>query len=176
MKKNKNFKQRENNKFKINSNIKARKVRLVTENGADIISIEEALQEAKNENLDLVEINANSNPPVCKLLDFKKFIYERKKKKQENKPKKVKNKEIRFTPTTDDHDYEFKLRHAKSFLEKGNMLKAFVFFKQRRMLNHKEFGEKLLLKLATDLEGIGVPDGMPKLEGKRMIINFKPKK
>ena len=127
--------------------------------------------------LDLVEISPSANPPVCKVIDYSKFLYQLKKKEKEQKAKNVKVvvKEIRFGPQTDEHDYNFKLKHAISFLEEGAKLKAYVFFKGRSIL-FKEQGEVLLLRFANDLEEYGKVDQMPLLEGKRMIIMLSPKK
>lgn len=126
--------------------------------------------------LDLVEISPNADPPVCKIIDYQKFLYQQKKKLKEMKSKQVKVivKEIRFGPQTDEHDYNFKLKHAQKFLEEGAKIKAFVFFKGRSIL-FKEQGEVILLRLAQDLEEIGKVDQMPKLEGKRMIMFISPK-
>ena len=135
----------------------------------------EALRIAKELELDLVEISAKSDPPVCKIIDYKKFLYAQKKKQKEIKSKtaKVVVKEIRFGPNTEEHDYNFKLNHAKKFVDDGCKLKAYVFFKGRSII-HKERGEILLLKLAQDLEEIAKVDEMPKLEGKRMIMMLSP--
>ncbi len=126
--------------------------------------------------LDLVEISPNANPPVCKIVDFQKFLYELKKKQKEQKAKTVKVvvKEIRFGPNTDEHDYNFKLNHAKKFLEDGSKVKAYVFFKGRTIL-FKDKGEILLLRFAQDLEDIAKVEQLPKLEGKRMIMMLAPK-
>ncbi len=126
--------------------------------------------------LDLVEISPNADPPVCKIIDYQKFLYQQKKKQKELKAKtqKVVVKEIRFGPNTDEHDYQFKLNHAKKFLEDGAKVKAFVFFKGRSIL-FKEKGEILLLRLAQDLEELAKVEQMPKLEGKRMIMFLTPK-
>jgi translation initiation factor IF-3 len=126
--------------------------------------------------LDLVEISPNADPPVCKIIDYQKFLYQQKKKQKELKAKtqKVVLKEIRFGPQTDEHDYQFKLKHAQKFLEDGAKVKAFVFFKGRSIL-FKEQGEILLLRLAQDLEEFGKVEQMPKLEGKRMIMFISPK-
>jgi translation initiation factor IF-3 len=141
------------------------------------MTIEEAIKLADNEELDLVEISPNADPPVCKIVDYQKFLYQQKKKQKEMKAKatKVVVKEIRFGPNTDDHDYNFKLKHALKFLEDGAKVKAFVFFKGRSIL-FKEKGEILLLRFAQDLEEYGVVEQLPKLEGKRMIISLAPKK
>ena len=127
--------------------------------------------------LDLVEISPNATPPVCKIIDYKKFLYEQKKKQKELKSKqsKVVLKEIRFGPNTDDHDFQFKLNHAKKFLSEGSKLKAFVFFKGRSIV-FKDSGEILLLKFAQELEDYGVVESMPDLQGKKMIIMINPKK
>lgn len=127
--------------------------------------------------LDLVEISPKADPPVCKIIDYSKFLYQQKKKQKEMKAKSVKVvvKEIRFGPQTDEHDFNFKLKHAEKFLKEGAKVKAFVFFKGRSIL-FKEQGEILLLKLATSLEDIGTVEQLPKLEGKRMIIYISPKK
>ncbi|MEE4117126.1 MAG: translation initiation factor IF-3 [Marinilabiliaceae bacterium] len=163
---------------KINNRITARAVRVVGENiETQILSIEEAIRLADEMELDLVEISPNADPPVCKITDYQKFLYQQKKKQKESKAKttKVVVKEIRFGPNTDDHDYNFKLKHAVKFLEEGSKVKAYVFFKGRTIL-FKEKGEILLLRLATDLEEYGTVEQMPKLEGKRMIMHFAPKK
>ena len=132
---------------------------------------------ADEQGLDLVEISPNANPPVCKIMDYKKFLYEQKKREKALKSKatKVVVKEIRFGPQTDDHDYEFKKKHAIKFLKDGAKLKAFVFFKGRSIV-FKEQGQILLLRLAQDLEEYGKVEQMPKLEGKRMIMFIAPKK
>ena len=132
---------------------------------------------AQDEGLDLVIISDKADPPVAKILDYKKFLYDQKKKQKEikNKAQKVVVKEIRFGPNTDDHDYEFKKKHAVKFLEDGFKIKAFVFFRGRSIL-FKDKGEILLLKLATELEELGTVEQMPKLEGKRMIMMLAPKK
>jgi translation initiation factor IF-3 len=132
---------------------------------------------AREAGLDLVEISPNATPPVVKVMDYKKFLYEQKRKQKELKAKtsKVVLKELRFGPNTDDHDFNFKLNHAKKFLEEGAKLKAYVFFKGRSIM-FKEQGEVLLLKLATELEDYGIVENMPKLEGKRMIMMIAPKK
>jgi len=127
--------------------------------------------------LDLVEISPKANPPVCKIIDYKKFLYDQKKKQKALKSKqtKVVIKEIRFGPNTDEHDFNFKLNHAKKFLKEGAKVKAFVFFKGRTIV-FKERGEVLLLKFVDELEEYGLPEAMPKMEGKKMIVNLVPKK
>lgn len=138
--------------------------------------MQEALKIADELELDLVEISPNADPPVCKVIDYQKFLYQQKKRQKELKAKtqKVVLKEIRFGPQTDEHDYQFKLKHAQKFLEEGAKVKAFVFFKGRSIL-FKEQGEILLLRLAQDLEDYGKVEQLPKLEGKRMIIFIAPK-
>ena len=142
-----------------------------------IFSLREAQDLADKLELDLVEISPKAEPPVCKVIDYQKFLYKQKKKMKEIKSKahKIVLKEIRFGPNTDEHDYNFKLKHAKKFLEEGSKVKAFVFFKGRSIL-FKDKGEILLLKLAQDLEELGKVEQLPKLEGKRMIMFISPKK
>ena len=162
----------------INEQIRAREVRLVGDNvETGIYSIHEALRKAEELELDLVEISPTAQPPVCKILDYQKYLYQQKKKQKELKAKatKVVIKEIRFGPQTDDHDYNFKLKHAIGFLQEGSKVKAYVFFKGRSIL-FKEQGEVLLLRFANDLEDYGKVEQMPLLEGKRMIIMLSPKK
>ena len=131
---------------------------------------------AEEMEMDLVEISPNAQPPVCRIVDYQKFLYQQKKREKELKAKAVKMvvKEIRFGPQTDDHDYNFKLKHAEGFIKEGSKVKAYVFFKGRSIL-FKEQGEVLLLRLANDLEEIAKVDSMPTLEGKRMIIMLSPK-
>ena len=153
-------------------------MRLVGDNvEPGIYSIHDALHKAEELELDLVEISPQAEPPVCKILDYQKYLYQQKKKQKEIKAKaqKVVIKEIRFGPQTDDHDYNFKLKHAKGFLEEGAKVKAYVFFKGRSIL-FKEQGEVLLLRFANDLEDYGKVEMMPLLEGKRMTIMLAPKK
>lgn len=169
-----------NNKdpYLINERIRAREVRLVGDNvETGVYPIQEALRIADSLGLDLIEISPNAAPPVCKILDYQKFLYQQKKRQKEQKAKstKVVVKEIRFGPQTDDHDYNFKLKHAVGFLQEGAKVKAYVFFKGRSIL-FKEQGEVLLLRFANDLEEYGKVDQMPVLEGKRMIIMLSPKK
>ncbi len=141
-----------------------------------ILKIRDALALAEEMGLDLVEISPNAVPPVCKIIDYNKFIYEQKKKMKEIKAKAAKTviKEIRFGPNTDDHDFDFKLKHATNFLEEGSKVRAFVHFKGRSIV-YKEQGEILLLKFAQALEDYGKVEQMPKLEGKRMFISIAPK-
>jgi translation initiation factor IF-3 len=155
-----------------------KEIRLVGENVENgVYSYAEAMRLADELELDLVEISPNAEPPVCRIVDYQKFLYQQKKREKEQKANstKVLIKEIRFGPQTDDHDFNFKLKHAMEFLKEGNKVKAYVFFKGRSIL-FKEQGEELLLRFATALEDYGKVDKMPVLEGKRMIINFSPKK
>jgi len=142
-----------------------------------IYSVEDARAMAEDLGLDLVEISPSADPPVCRIIDYKKFLYEQKKKQKELKAKQqtVEMKEIRFGPNTDEHDLNFKLKHARKFLEEGHKVKAFVFFRGRTIV-FKERGEILLLKFAQELEDVGIVESMPKLEGKRMIMFIVPKK
>lgn len=141
-----------------------------------VYPIREALNQAEELGLDLVEISPNAEPPVCKIIDYKKFLYEQKKREKQMKAKatKVIVKEIRFGPNTDDHDYEFKKKHAEKFLKEGAKLKAYVFFKGRSIV-YKDKGEILLLRLAQELEEFGKVEQMPRLEGKRMTMFIAPK-
>ena len=163
---------------RINEQIRAKEVRIVGDNiEPTVVSIHEALRLAEENEADLVEISPNAVPPVCKIIDYSKFLSQLKKKQKELKAKQVKVevKEIRFGPQTDDHDYNFKLKHAIEFLKDGDKVKAYVFFKGRSIL-FKEQGEVLLLRFANDLEEYGKVDQMPVLEGKRMTIFLSPKK
>ena len=142
-----------------------------------VMSTSDAIQLAREMELDLVEISPKADPPVCRIIEYKKFLYDQKKKQKEIKAKqqKVVVKEIRFGPNTDDHDFQFKLKHAKKFLQEGSKLKAYVFFRGRTIV-FKERGEILLLKFAQELEEYGTVEQLPKLEGKRMTVMFNPKK
>jgi translation initiation factor IF-3 len=178
--KRKGFKRKVNPKFlyKINRQIRHQTVRLVGENiETGVYDIREAQRLANELALDLVEISSKADPPVCQVVDFNKFLYEKKKKEKELKSKQVKTviKEIRFTPNTDDHDFEFKAKHAMKFLEEGNKVKAFVHFKGRNIV-FKDRGQMILLRFAQDLEEYGVPEQMPQLEGRRMFMFLAPKK
>ncbi|MDE5687645.1 MAG: translation initiation factor IF-3 [Paramuribaculum sp.] len=169
-----------NNKdpYATNERIRAKEVRLVGDNvEVGVYPIQQALRIAEEQGLDLIEISPTAEPPVCKILDYQKFLYQQKKRQKEQKAKatKVVVKEIRFGPQTDDHDYNFKLKHAVGFLQEGAKVKAYVFFKGRSIL-FKEQGEVLLLRFANDLEEYGKVEQMPVLEGKRMIIMISPKK
>ena len=163
---------------KINNLITAQQVRVVGDNiqVPTVVSLKEALAMADEQGLDLVEISPKADPPVCRIVDYSKFLYQQKKKAKELKAKAVKVviKEIRFGPNTDDHDYNFKLKHAENFLKDGDKVKAYVFFRGRQIV-FKDQGEILLLRFATDLEEWGKVEQMPKLEGKRMIMILAPK-
>jgi len=157
---------------RINNKITANEVRLVGDNiEGGVYSLRKALEKAENMGLDLVEISPKAKPPVCKIIEYKKYLYEQKKRQKELKSKqsKVVVKEVRFGPQTDDHDYEFKKKHAEKFLKEGAKLKAYVFFKGRSIV-FKDQGEILLLRLAQDLEKWGKVESMPVLMGKRMTI------
>jgi translation initiation factor IF-3 len=163
--------------YKVNQLITAHKVRLVGENiEPGVYTFDEALKMAEDQGLDLVEISPNADPPVCKIIDYSKFKYEQKKKQKEIKAKAQKSvlKEIRFGPNTDDHDFDFKLKHAQNFLKEGSKVKAFVQFNGRE-LAYKERGTVLLLKFAQALEDIAKVEQMPILEGKRMFLTLVPK-
>jgi translation initiation factor IF-3 len=165
---------------RINQLIRGSSVRLVGENVENgVFDIRTALKIAQEMELDLVEISNGNTPPICKIIDYQKFLYDKKKKDKEQKKKQKQNqilvKEIRLTPNTDDHDFNFKLEHAKNFLNDKNRVLISVFFKGRE-INYKEQGELILLKFADQLKEIGVPENLPKLEGKRMQITMKPKK
>jgi len=162
----------------INHQIHAKEVRLVGDNVEQgVYPIEKAMKIAREQELDLIEISPNAEPPVCRILDYHKFLYQQKKRQKEQKAKatKVVVKEIRFGPQTDDHDYNFKLKHAVGFLQEGSKVKAYVFFRGRSIL-FKEQGEVLLLRFANDLEAYGKVEMMPVLEGKRMTIMLSPLK
>lgn len=166
------------NNYRINEQIRSREVRLVGDDvESTVMPTHKAIQLAEQKGVDLVEISPNAQPPVCRLIDYSKFLYQQKKRQKELKAKQVKIevKEIRFGPQTDEHDYNFKLKHAKDFLTEGDKVKAYVFFRGRSIL-FKEQGEVLLLRFANDLEEYGKVEQMPVLEGKRMIIFVAPKK
>ena len=165
------------NQYRVNEQIRVREVRIVGEGGSTVVPTRQALDMAHEQGVDLVEISPNANPPVCRLIDYSKFLYQQKKRQKEMKAKQVKVevKEIRFGPQTDEHDYQFKLKHAKEFLEEGNKVRAYVFFRGRSIL-FKEQGEVLLLRFANDLEEVGKVEGMPSLEGKKMFLYLAPKK
>ena len=166
------------NNYRINEQIRSREVRLVGDDvESTVMPTHKAIQLAEQKGVDLVEISPNAQPPVCRSIDYSKFLYQQKKRQKELKAKQVKIevKEIRFGPQTDEHDYNFKLKHAKDFLTEGDKVKAYVFFRGRSIL-FKEQGEVLLLRFANDLEEYGKVEQMPVLEGKRMIIFIAPKK
>ncbi|MBS1753320.1 MAG: translation initiation factor IF-3 [Ferruginibacter sp.] len=171
------FKKEQQQEHRTNHMIRVPEVRLVGDNvETGIYSKEEAQRIAQSLDLDLVEISPGANPPVCKVIDYNKFLYEEKKKKKEMKAKSKTSevKEIRFTPNTDDHDFEFKVKHAEKFLADGDKVKAHVQFKGRAIM-FKERGELLLLKFADRLKEVGALESMPKMEGKRMQVMFAPK-
>ena len=173
----KNDKNKMKSQYRVNEQIHVREVRLVSDDGAEVMPTRKALDLARQEGVDLVEISPNAQPPVCRLIDYSKFLYQQKKRQKEMKQKQVKVevKEIRFGPQTDEHDYQFKLKHAQEFLEEGNKVRAYVFFRGRSIL-FKEQGEVLLLRFANDLEEYGKVEQMPKLEGKKMFLYLAPKK
>jgi len=171
------FPQRKEAEHRINHHIRVPEVRLVGENvEIGIYPLQEALAIAKSQDLDLVEISPQMNPPVCKVIDYNKFLYDKKKKEKEMKAnsKTSEVKEIRFTPNTDDHDFDFKAKHAEGFLKDGNKVKAYVQFKGRA-IQFQERGQLLLLKFAERLGDVGVLESMPKMEGRKMLAMFAPK-
>ena len=163
--------------YRVNEQIRVREVRIVGDGGSQVVPTRQALDMAREQGVDLVEISPNAEPPVCRLIDYSKFLYQQKKHAKEMKAKQVKVevKEIRFGPQTDDHDYNFKLKHAKEFLEEGNKVRAYVFFRGRSIL-FKEQGEVLLLRFANDLEEYAKVEQLPRLEGKKMFLFLAPKK
>lgn len=175
--------------FRLNRDIRVPKIRLVGDNLEELEEVAgkpveigiyntyQVLEWAAQLELDLVEINPNSDPPICKIIDYKKFVYDRKKKEKELKAKTAKTviKEIRFGPNTDEHDFEFKVKHALKFLEEGSKIKAYVHFKGRAII-FKDRGELILLRFLKELEELGAAEELPKLEGKRMIVMISPKK
>ncbi|MCR4773143.1 MAG: translation initiation factor IF-3 [Prevotella sp.] len=163
--------------YRVNEQIRVKEVRVVSDNGAEIMPTRKAMDMARNAGEDLVEISPNAQPPVCRIIDYSKFLYQQKKRQKEMKQKQVKVevKEIRFGPQTADADYNFKLKHAQEFLQEGNKVRAYVFFRGRSIL-FKEQGEVLLLRFANDLEEWGKVEQMPKLEGKKMFLFMAPKK
>jgi translation initiation factor IF-3 len=165
------------NQYRVNGQIHVREIRLVSDEGSEVMPTRQALELARQQGVDLVEISPNAQPPVCRLIDYSKFLYQQKKRQKEMKQKQVKVevKEIRFGPQTDEHDYQFKLKHAQEFLEEGNKVRAYVFFRGRSIL-FKEQGEVLLLRFANDLEEYGKVEQLPKLEGKKMFLYLAPKK
>ena len=165
------------NQYRVNEQIRVREVRIAGESGSTVMPTRQALEMAREQSVDLVEISPNAQPPVCRIIDYSKFLYQLKKRAKEMKQKQVKVdiKEIRFGPQTDEHDYQFKLKHAQEFLLEGNKVRAYVFFRGRSIL-FKEQGEVLLLRFANDLEEYGKVESMPALEGKKMFLYLAPKK
>ena len=165
------------NQYRVNGQIHVREVRVVSDNGSEVMPTRQALDMARQQGVDLVEISPNAQPPVCRIIDYSKFLYQQKKRQKEMKQKQVKVevKEIRFGPQTDAHDYNFKLKHAQEFLSDGNKVRAYVFFRGRSIL-FKEQGEVLLLRFANDLEEYGKVEQLPKLDGKKMFLYLAPKK
>ncbi|MEY3399487.1 MAG: hypothetical protein RL220_2081 [Bacteroidota bacterium] len=166
------------NEHRINNEITAQEVRLVGENiEQGVYNVREALRMAQEQEVDLVEISPNAVPPVCRVVDYKKFLYDQKKRQKEIKAKQtnVETKEIRFGPNTDEHDFQFKLKHAINFLKEGSKVRSYVFFKGRTIV-FKERGEVLLLRFIQELAEYGVPEALPKLEGKKMFVMINPKK
>jgi len=168
---------KKSNQYRVNEQIRAKEVRVVGDEGSTVMTLRQALDMAHQQGVDLVEISPNAQPPVCRIIDYSKFLYQQKKRQKEMKQKQVKVevKEIRFGPQTDEHDYQFKLKHAQEFLSEGNKVRAYVFFRGRSIL-FKEQGEVLLLRFANDLEEYGKVEQMPKLEGKKMFLYMAPKK
>lgn len=171
------FRKEQQQEHRTNQMIRVPQVRLVGDNvEVGVYPIQDAIRMAQEQQLDLVEISPQADPPVCKIIDYNKFLYEKKKKEKEMKAKSksAEVKEIRFTPGTDDHDFDFKAKHAENFLKEGNKVKAYVQFKGRAIM-FKERGELLLLKFAERLVEFGQPEALPKMEGKRMLMIFAPK-
>ena len=165
------------NQYRVNEQIRGREVRIVSDGNSTVMPTRHALDMAREQGVDLVEISPNAQPPVCRLIDYSKFLYQQKKHAKEMKAKQVKVevKEIRFGPQTDEHDYNFKLKHAQEFLSEGNKVRAYVFFRGRSIL-FKEQGEVLLLRFANDLEEYAKVEQLPKLDGKKMFLYLAPKK
>lgn len=165
------------NQYRVNEQIRVREVRIVSDGESTVMPTRHALDMAREQGVDLVEISPNAQPPVCRLIGYSKFLYQQKKHAKEMKAKqaKVEIKEIRFGPQTDAHDYNFKLKHAQEFLSDGNKVRAYVFFRGRSIL-FKEQGEVLLLRFANDLEEYGKVEQLPKLDGKKMFLYLAPKK
>ena len=165
------------NQYRVNEQIRVREVRIAGEGESTVMSTRQALEMAREQGVDLVEISPNAQPPVCRIIDYSKFLYQQKKRAKEMKQKQVKVdiKEIRFGPQTDEHDYQFKLKHAQEFLSEGNKVRAYVFFRGRSIL-FKEQGEVLVLRFANDLEEYAKVEQLPKLDGKKMFLYLAPKK
>jgi translation initiation factor IF-3 len=171
------FRKEQQQEHRTNHMIRVPQVRLVGDNvTVGVYPTADAIKMAQEQGLDLVEISPNADPPVCKIIDYNKFLYEKKRKEKEMKAKSKASevKEIRFTPNTDDHDFDFKAKHAEKFLKEGDKVKAYVQFKGRA-IQFKDRGELLLLKFAERLNEVGVLEGMPKMEGKRMLAIWAPK-
>jgi translation initiation factor IF-3 len=171
------FRKEQQQEHRTNNMIRVPQVRLVGDNiTVGVYPIAEAMKMAQDQQLDLVEISPNADPPVCKIIDYNKFLYEKKRKEKEMKAKSKASevKEIRFTPNTDDHDFDFKAKHAEKFLKDGDKVKAYVQFKGRA-IQFRERGELLLLKFAERLNEVGALESMPKMEGKRMLAIWAPK-
>ena len=165
------------NQYRVNEQIRVREVRIAGEGESTVMSTRQALEMAREQGVDLVEISPNAQPPVCRIIDYSKFLYQQKKRAKEMKQKQVKVdiKEIRFGQQTDEHDYQFKLKHAQEFLSEGNKVRAYVFFRGRSIL-FKEQGEVLLLRFANDLEEYAKVEQLPKRDGKKMFLYLAPKK
>ena len=165
------------NQYRVNEQIRVREVRIAGDGESTVMSTRQAWEMAREQGVDLVEISPNAQPPVCRISDYSKFLYQQKKRAKEMKQKQVKVdiKEIRFGPQTDEHDYQFKLKHAQEFLSEGNKVRAYVFFRGRSILC-KEQGEVLLLRFANDLEEYAKVEQLPKLDGKKMFLYLAPKK
>ena len=163
--------------YRVNEQIRVREVRIAGEDGSMVLPTRQALEMAREQGVDLVEISPNAQPPVCRIIDYSKFLYQQKKRAKEMKQNQVKVdiKEIRFGPQTDEHDYQFKLKHAQEFLTEGNKVRAYVFFRGRSIL-FKEQGEVLLLRFANDLEEYAKVEQLPKLDGKKMFLYLAPRK
>lgn len=169
-----NKNRKEENRLRINSQIRATHVKLVGDNvKMDVYPIQEAIRLANELGLDLVEINGSQVPPICKIMDYQKYLYD--KKKNEKKPDKIETKELRFRPKTDEHDFNFKVKHAQNFLSKGDRVKVVIIFKGREMAYQSQ-GAELLQKLVDALVDYGVPEAIPKMEGTKMLMFFRPKK
>ena len=170
-------KDNQKNQYRVNGQIHVREVRVVSDDGSQVMPTRQALDLAHQQGVDLVEISPNAQPPVCRLIDYSKFLYQQKKRAKEMKQKQVRVevKEIRFGPQTDDHDYQFKLKHAKEFLSEGSKVKASIFFRGRS-IQFADQGEKQLLRFAVELEEVGRAENMPVLEGKRMTMMLAPLK
>ena len=165
------------NQYRVNEQIRVREVRIAGEGESTVMSTRQGLEMAREQGVDLVEISPNAQPPVCRIIDYSKFLYQQKKRAKEMKQKQVKVdiKEIRFGPQTDEHDYQFKPKNAQEFLSEGNKVRAYVFFRGRSIL-FKEQGEVLLLRFANDLEEYAKVEQLPKLDGKKMFLYLAPKK